>query len=1158
MDESTNLNETKAELESDAIVDTSAEAAIEPKADEGAEQTTTDDNRDTDIPEEDKELFTEFGEVISETIVDALKEVYGEEAADKLCAGIAQEARDSEQPIQEIISEKVAEIAGIDLEARVDAPPMDMEPPAEPEKSRYESLKERYDSDKDKYLFRNTFVVLERLELNIEAYKTGLDGAKGQPVSGGDIAMNIIELTRSNVWESMVEIAVRTHFDKRYPARAVTGTTVEEKPDIETEPPKADRPDLVRDASGTIRDDGLVYGRSVDLKELGIDSRNPLAGHYMGVDMTKATDPKMSDISMDVWKTGRGVTDTVTIDGEANTLRIPDIRLVEINDDHYLVDPFGKVVASDVDPTEKEPTSYFRNLDISAFRYNAPLVEAAAQGKGITVEEYKELVSDKVKADFTERTLSGFDAHEAYLKDQIPDIRGTIEAYTEKIEALSAKEEELKAGIERIDNLPAESMTPKDISTRESYEKNLGEIVEAKEKLASAVEKMETRAEKLEATIEGYAQAKAVCSSGTTNVDSSLAVVLRADMDAGGRTGNEDYGLSVKDIEKISSALSSLEADTPDDVEANPGNLEANPDSQEDNVDAQEDAPLDLDTGATDMETSREPDTQTAQDDADVQAIADTENTEAQIESDIEDDDFDIELPPSPFDEEIIEESQGYPPDIELYRDEVLGPDEDYIPADMDAYKPLPYDGPTPVTEDDWKSAQLEHFRESIYGLQTEGYYQKINITNDIQDLGYQEFDLQPDWLYENLGDDVADVLADYNGMKATIESIDQRMDATDAYIELLDNPDISDDDKLAAFDRMAGKMGFTEEMLETVYISRPEETPDVDIQTDDNADTHEPDAIAADDIPDMAGTVPDSPPDEDDAVIVASEEESVGYEEIREALDRFIDQGPDGTFSLKEDFLDKYAGEIPEQDFYSAFADKVKEIEAEAKDENKEVDANVIERLADAFSDIEEAAISSITYQAEHLVDLVEAICEGDWDSVGNMLMDSYFDKIEAQLSPIEHVADYLNDRFDPEWQADSEAIKESICERLEGISNDSFIDRVCDIAETLSDIFHGFDVTLAQIGESYAGQDVDRFEAEPQDIEIPEADNAVDRHISDAAPDIPTGLDMETDDFDMDMELSSQVESLRDFFADVEGITAGAESATTAEELEAAIAAV
>lgn len=314
--------------------------------------------------------------------------------------------------------------------------------------------------------------------------------------------------------------------------------------------------------------------------------------------------------------------------------------------------------------------------------------------------------------------------------------------------------------------------------------------------------------------------------------------------------------------------------------------------------------------------------------------------------------------------------------------------------------------------------------------------------------------------------------------------------------------------------------MGFTEEMLETVYIDWPKEQPDVDVKLEENVNMPESDAdsfepVSADGFisenQDIAA--PDARPDEDDAVIIASEEESIGYEEIKEALDRFIDQGADGTFSLKEDFLDKYAGDIPEQDFYSAFADKVKE---------------------------------------------AEAICEGDWDSVGNTLMDSYFDKIEAQLSPIEHVADYLNDKFDPEWQADSEAIKESICERLEGIANDTFVDRVCDIAETLSDIFHGFDVTLAQIGETYMNHDVDRFEMEPQDIETPEADNAADLLINDTAPDIKTDMDMEANDFDMDIELSSQVESLRDFFMDVDSITAGAESATTAEELEAAIAAI
>ncbi|MCQ5145148.1 hypothetical protein [Enterocloster bolteae] len=1142
--------------DTEAPIEAATESVTEAMEDTSGE---ADNGLDTeaDISEEDKELITEFGEIISEAIVDALKEVYGDEKADELCTAIAQEARDSEQPIQDIIGEKVAELAGVDLnEAQVDTPDRDFEPPAEPEKSRYELLKERYDADKDKYLFRNTFVVLERLELNIEAYRTGEDGDKGRPVSGGDIAMNIIELTRSNVWESMMEIAVRTYFDERFPAKVDTGTTVEEKPDVEAEPPKVDRPDLVRDMSGAVRDDGLVYERNVDLKELGIDTKNPLAGHYMGVDMTQAPDPKMSDISMDVWKTGRGTTDTVTIGGEATTLRIPDIRMVEFNDDRYLVDPFGKVVYSDADPTEKEPTSYFRSLDISTYRYNTPMVEAAAQGKGITVEEYKDLISEKVKADFTERTLAGFDKHAAYLKDQIPDIKGTIEAYTEKIETLSAKESELKTGIERISSLPAESISPKDVSTKEEYEKKLGDISEAKEKLSSAVEKMEARADKLESTIEGYSQAKAVCSSGATDVDSSFAVVLRADMEAGGRTGNEDYGLSKEDLEKISDVLSSLDSKV--DVENETDDVEKGP------KDTGTDTSADVETpeGADDKATSDTPD---ASQEIEAQETPDTQEADVAVEDTR---DMDAEPSPASIEADGTDQEQYYPYiDIEDYKDEILGPGEDYIPGDMAAYRPSPYDGPVPVTEDEWKTAQLEHFRDCVYGLQAEGYYQKVNLTDEIKDLGYEEFDLQPEWLYENLGNDVADVLADYNEMKDTIASIDQRLEVTDAFIAVLDSPDFTADEKLAAFENMAGKMGFTEEMLETVYIDRPEGNPDVDTQMDSTSVVPEPDAAPMETIYTADGTVlddrdavvsPDARPDDDDALIVASEEESIGYEDIKDALDRFIDQGADGTFSLKEDFLDKYAGEIPEQDFYSAFADKVKEIEDEAKDEDKEVDANVIERLSDAFSDIEDAAISSMTYQAEHLMELVETICEGDWDSVGNMLMDSYFDKIEAQLSPIEHVADYLNDKFDPEWQADSEAIKESICERLEGISSDTFVDRVCDIAETLSDIFHGFDITLAQIGESYMNNDVDRFETEPQDVEIPEADNTADQHISDTVPDIKADMDMEADDFDMDMELSSQVESLRDFFADVDSITAGAESATTAEELEAVIAAV
>lgn len=53
----------------------------------------------------------------------------------------------------------------------------------------------------------------------------------------------------------------------------------------------------------------------------------------------------------------------------------------------------------------------------------------------------------------------------------------------------------------------------------------------------------------------------------------------------------------------------------------------------------------------------------------------------------------------------------------------------------------------------------------------------------------------------------------------------------TDAFIAVLDNPDLSSDEKLAAFENMASKMGFTEEMLETVYIDQP----DVDVKLEEN-----------------------------------------------------------------------------------------------------------------------------------------------------------------------------------------------------------------------------------------------------------------------------------------------------------------------------------
>lgn len=1071
--------------------------------------------QDTDFTPAD---IQEFGEIIGERIIEALTEILGDREAERICSEIAEEARTGDRSIQDIIADKVSAFADIqpeDIERFI----VRDDTRQEPSESRYDTLRARYDEVKDKYLFRNTFVLLDRLELNIEAYKTGMPGDKGKPVSGGEIAMNIIELTRSNVWESMLEIAVRNYFDQKYPAKVDAGTTVEEQRATDKAATNG-RPDLVRDMSGTVRDDGLVTGRGVDLEQLGIDKRNPAAGQYMGVDMTKAPDNR--DLSLEVWRSGRDIPDTVTINGQAERLFIPDVRLVEFNHDHYLVDPFGRVMASDVDPvTGKETPSYFRSLDISAYRSNEPKVEAAAAGKGISVEEYKAQVTESIKSGFVERLADGFEKHTDYLKNLLPDIRGTVEAYQEKIEQLSAAEIELRtkaATAPGVEQPETGGSRPLDTAT----EQKLEAIAAAKEKLTGAIEKMETRIEKIEATIDSYDKARMVAASDKVDVDAAFATVLRAEMDAVGKTGNEDYGITGEDLAQITETLASL-----DEKEADP-------------VDTGTDAPLSPDDAA-DEDAVPDITKEDALPDNDAAAAApfsETDTTEA----------TGVETPPAaapdvdgasgtveqPFVENIVE-------DVEDDTDAVERE------ASMDGYAPAPYDGPAPATTEEWQEAQLERIKESIYEFQTEGSLEKETLQELIKDLGYEELDRQPDWVMKNLGDDVDDLLSDYRDMQNTIDRIDSRMDAADQYLELLDDPTVSAEDKLAAFEQAADKMGLSEEALEAIRIPPPD--------VSDAAGAVDTGTESVDTPPLPSGV--DTRGKDDDAAVIAEESGApVSAEDVKDALDRFLSQGPDGTFSFQEDFLDLHRGEVSESDLYDAFTDKVKEIEAEIKDSEEDVDPDVLQRLSDVFSSIEDAAISSVTYQAEHLSALVEAICTGDTDAVGDLLMEDYFNKVEAQLAPLERIADYLNEKFDPEWQADTEAIKEAVCEKLSCIDNENFVDRVCGIAETLNEIFHGFDSMLAHIADTYA--------TSADQVDLPDVDD-LDLGVD---SDLPQNADMEIDermddgigmdDIESDIDLSTHVESLRDFLSDVEAIGAGAEAATTAEEMEAAIAAL
>ena len=744
----------------------------------------------------------EFGEIIGERIVEALTEILGDRDAERICMEIAEEARSTDRSIQDIIADKVSTFADLQPEDIERFIVRDTEQ-REPSESRYDALKARYDEVKDKYLFRNTFVLLDRLELNIEAYKTGMPGDKGKPVSGGEIAMNIIELTRSNIWESMLEIAVRSYFDQKYPAKVDAGTTVEEQRGADTSVAR-DRPDLVRDMSGAVRDDGLVTGRGVDLEQLGIDKRNPAAGQYMGVDMTKAPDNR--DLSLEVWRSGRDIPDTVTINGQAERLFIPDVRLVEFNHDHYLVDPFGRVMASDVDPAVgKDTPSYFRSLDISAYRSNEPKVEAAAAGKGISVDAYKEQVTESVKGSFVERLADGFEKHTEYLQSILPDIRGTVEAYQEKIEQLSAAVLSL--------SLPVPSSIP-----------------------LLSVGKMETRMEQIESTIDGYSKARMVAASDKVDVDAAFATVLRAEMDAVGKTGNEDYGISSDDLNQISETLAALDETEPDPVDTG-----VEPPAPEDIID-EEDAAAAAENLNDTADNSPQPD-----------AVS-VETGNAGL----------------PAVENLVE-------DVEYHEDAT---DRE---ASIDNYVPAPYDCPAPATAEEWQDAQLERIRESIYEFQTEGSLQKEALQEEIRDLGYEELDRQPDWVMRNLGDDVDDLLSDYRDMQDTIARIDSRMDAADQYLLLLDDPTLSAEDKIASFEQAAEKMGLSDDAVDAIRIPPPdipENAASVDIGTA-SSDTSPPSAA-------------DAQRKDDDAAVVAEETGAVvSMEDIKDALDRFLSQGP-------------------------------------------------------------------------------------------------------------------------------------------------------------------------------------------------------------------------------------------------------------------------
>ncbi|NLT14036.1 MAG: hypothetical protein GXY05_06805 [Clostridiales bacterium] len=610
----------------------------------------TNDINDSAVDKDEPAPYTV--EEIGQTLIDALETAFGKEEGQRVCQAIADEARaNPDMSFRDIIEKNVLDAAernGMDPVSMSDAVMKDFgqddprvdtgfggDDSGEGHASRYDELKEKFEALREKYMFNNTFTVAARLEFNIEAARENKPGADGKAVSGGDIAMDVLRLLRTNVLESLFEIGLRAIFDKIYSPHEDDKATVDDSDEATSGKAQDERTaEYGTDKSGAYRDDGFVDTRSEQFTKDNIFTRdNPSAGFYMGVDMKSDPDSRVSDISTTVWRTGKDEVDSVFVGGKMETLRIPGIRMVEFNDTRYLVDPFGKVITHDGDRTsgEKFP-DYFPRLDISASNHGKELIAAAAEGKHMTVNEYKSgLVSD-AKEHFIEKNIGRFEAHSEYIKDTIiPEIRGQVDKdgnlvderdkgtlgdYRDKIDALSNRIDEVRALRTELDSKPVEERGFHDHEAIAKCDEKIEKMESAKEKLESAASKLESRLERLENTVkEGgiYDNAIKVASSEKYDIEAKFGVVASADKDAAGKVSGYDDGLSSKDWLDINETMRDLDTDPRDvaddeserqDVDSYDSSVE-NPGTNNDGAvepdeDGKADRVEDIDVGDTD------------------------------------------------------------------------------------------------------------------------------------------------------------------------------------------------------------------------------------------------------------------------------------------------------------------------------------------------------------------------------------------------------------------------------------------------------------------------------------------------------------------------------------------------------------------------------
>jgi hypothetical protein len=445
-------------------------------------------------------------------------------------------------------------------------------------KSTLNDREQKYLDAKEKYSHRDTFVAFERLSLDLEAYKTGQPGVDGNEVKGANIVRDFTSLWRSNIFETVIEralISVIEYFENKY-----ADTANEKDSAVKEEAKESVREEAyVTDRYGIVRDDGYIKDASkfetAGVSVEAMKRSNPDYAQFKGADVSRAP---MERDGMRIWDTGRYERQTVVSGGTADTINIPPVRLVELHDNFYHVDPFGKVLSVDDRNNASsalEVGGYFKSLDISA--RNEEKIETLAKNNGITVDELKEKITANVENKFADKIEGQLDAHKEYIVERaIPEAQTELEGRKAELETLGEQKDVLTSEYKDLqEKADSGSLSIDDDKRMSEIEDKLERNAEATDVTNEAIEKIETRIEQLEKTVETYNDAKVELSREDAPEHYRFSVAADTENVAVGRTEIVDYvdrEADSKTADTVNEAKADIEAahtEKTDDISVN-------------------------------------------------------------------------------------------------------------------------------------------------------------------------------------------------------------------------------------------------------------------------------------------------------------------------------------------------------------------------------------------------------------------------------------------------------------------------------------------------------------------------------------------------------------------------------------------------------------